>query len=83
LVKFNIFYGHLEYFTDIWDILVQFVFIWYILSGFGIMHQEKSGNPASVSSTCIDQIPWQKIHLQICICFPELVGRPSFLPRGE
>jgi hypothetical protein len=22
------------------------VFIWYIFSGFGIMHQEKSGNPA-------------------------------------
>jgi hypothetical protein len=21
------------------------VFIWYIFSGFGIMHQEKSGNP--------------------------------------
>jgi hypothetical protein len=23
----------------------HFVFIWYIFSGFGIMHQEKSGNP--------------------------------------
>jgi hypothetical protein len=46
-----IFYGHLEYFTDIWDILyfmanlVHFVFIWYIFSGFGVMNQEKSGNP--------------------------------------
>jgi hypothetical protein len=39
----------------IWDILspfgtfcihlVHFVFIWYIFSGFGIMYQEKSGNP--------------------------------------
>jgi hypothetical protein len=38
-------YGHLEYFTDIWDILepfgtfcvylVHFVFIWYILCSFG------------------------------------------------
>jgi hypothetical protein len=46
---FDMFYGHLECFTDIWDIynhLVHFVFIWYIFSGFGIMHQEKSGNPA-------------------------------------
>jgi hypothetical protein len=33
------FHGHLEYFTDIWDFfdhLVHFVFIWYIISGFGI-----------------------------------------------
>jgi hypothetical protein len=28
-----------------YDHLVQFVFIWYIFSDFGIMHQEKSGNP--------------------------------------
>jgi hypothetical protein len=27
------------------DHLVHFVFIWYIFSGFGIMYQEKSGNP--------------------------------------
>jgi hypothetical protein len=32
----GIFYDHLE----------NFVFIWYIFSGFGIMHQEKYGNPA-------------------------------------
>jgi hypothetical protein len=25
--------------------LVNFVFIWYIYSGFGIMRQEESGNP--------------------------------------
>jgi hypothetical protein len=49
-----IFYGHLEYFF-IWrfgifyDPLVHFVFIWYIFSGFGIMYQEKSGNPAKES----------------------------------
>jgi hypothetical protein len=50
-----IFYGHLEYFMDIWNILwtfvifydhlVHFVFVWNIFSRFGIMHQEKSGNP--------------------------------------
>jgi hypothetical protein len=51
----DVFYGHLEYYTDIWDILwplgtfcvhwVHFVFIGYIFSGFGITHHEKSGNP--------------------------------------
>jgi hypothetical protein len=30
-----------------YDHLVHFVFIWYIFSGFGIMYQEKSGNPGS------------------------------------
>jgi hypothetical protein len=28
------------------DNLANFVFIWYIFSGFGIMYQEKSGNLA-------------------------------------
>jgi hypothetical protein len=49
LENVDIFYGHLEYFTDIRDILRPFgtfVFIWYISSGFGIMYREKSGNPA-------------------------------------
>jgi hypothetical protein len=36
LQTFGIFYDH----------LVHFVFIWYIFPGFGIMSQEKSGNPA-------------------------------------
>jgi hypothetical protein len=31
---------------DILDHLVHFVLICYIFSSFGIMHQEKSGNPA-------------------------------------
>jgi hypothetical protein len=35
LRTFGIFYDH----------LVHFVFIWYFLSGFGIMREEKSGNP--------------------------------------
>jgi hypothetical protein len=35
LWRFGIFYGH----------LVRFVFIWYTFSRFGIMYQEKSGNP--------------------------------------
>jgi hypothetical protein len=36
----------LQTFGIIYDHLVQFVFIWYIFSGFGIIRQEKSGNPA-------------------------------------
>jgi hypothetical protein len=45
----------LKYFKAIWNILqtfglfydhlVHFAFIWYNFSGFGTMHQEKSGNP--------------------------------------
>jgi hypothetical protein len=45
----GIFYGYLEYFTVIWYILWPFVnvaVIWYIFPRFGILCQEKSGNPA-------------------------------------
>jgi hypothetical protein len=48
LENVDIFNGHLEYFTDIWDIfghMVHLVFIWYIFSGLDMMYQEKSGNP--------------------------------------
>jgi hypothetical protein len=37
-------------YTDIWDFydhLVHFVSIWYIFSGFGIIDQDQSGNPAA------------------------------------
>jgi hypothetical protein len=42
-------YGHLKYFTVIWHILWPFgnvVVIWYIFPRFGILCQEKYGNPA-------------------------------------
>jgi hypothetical protein len=42
LENVDIFNGHLEYFTDIWDILWPFgifAFTWYIFFGFGIMYQ--------------------------------------------
>jgi hypothetical protein len=45
----GIFYGNLQYFTVIWCILWpfgNFVVIWYIFPRFGILCQEKSGNPA-------------------------------------
>jgi hypothetical protein len=41
-------YVHLEYFTAIWYILLQFgnaVVIWYIFPRIGILCHEKSGNP--------------------------------------
>jgi hypothetical protein len=43
------------------DHLVNFVFIWYILSGFGIMYQEKSGNPgAQEAKTGLKQKLWKR-----------------------
>jgi hypothetical protein len=48
----DIFYGHLEYFTDIWGILGPFgIFCVHLVhfSGFGILCQEKSGNPVERS----------------------------------
>jgi hypothetical protein len=44
----GIFRRHLEYFTAIWYILCPFgnvVVIWYMFPRFGILCQEKSGNP--------------------------------------
>jgi hypothetical protein len=35
----------LRTFLIFYNYLVHFVFLWYILSGFGIMYQGKSGNP--------------------------------------
>jgi hypothetical protein len=51
LENVGIFYGHLEYLSDIWkfnDHLVRFVLIWYIYPNFGIMYQE---NLATLSTT--------------------------------
>jgi hypothetical protein len=46
--KGGIFYGHLENFAVIWYILRplgNLVVIWYIFTRFGLLRQEKSGNP--------------------------------------
>jgi hypothetical protein len=50
LVNIDQFYGHLEYFMEIWDILRPFgTFCIHLLHTFfssvGVMYQEKSGNP--------------------------------------
>jgi hypothetical protein len=58
LRTFGLFYRHLVYFTDIWSILrtfglfyghlvYSFPFWWYIFLCFGMLYQEKSGNPVS------------------------------------
>jgi hypothetical protein len=44
-IDFGLFYGHLIYCTYIRYILWQCV--WYIFPHFGILYQEKSGNPGS------------------------------------
>jgi hypothetical protein len=48
LENVGIFNGHwniLQKFGMFYDNLVHFAFFWYILSGVGIVYQEKSGNP--------------------------------------
>jgi hypothetical protein len=54
LEKIDIFYDHLEYFMGIWKILCPcstFCVHLVHFSGFGIMDQEKSGNPVMLLRT--------------------------------
>jgi hypothetical protein len=44
LWPFGLLYGHWKYFMA--KYLVYFVVIWYLAPRFGILYQEKSGNPA-------------------------------------
>jgi hypothetical protein len=48
----GIFYYHLAYFTSIWYILWQLAIVYgYVVyfSRFGMLYQEKSGNPGSTT----------------------------------
>jgi hypothetical protein len=45
----GIFYGHLEYVY--YGYLVYFMVKWYIFSRFGMICQDKSGNPAASTAT--------------------------------
>jgi hypothetical protein len=48
----SIFHGHLVYvFGTFYGLLVHFVEMWCILPHFGMLYQEKSGNPAGNSCT--------------------------------
>jgi hypothetical protein len=48
LQTFGIFYDHLEHFETIWYTLCSFG----TFSGFGIIYQEKSGNPDTNAIFC-------------------------------
>jgi hypothetical protein len=53
LICFRAIWNILRIFGIFYDHLVQFVFIWYISSGFGIMRLEKSGNPGQDTTTSV------------------------------
>jgi hypothetical protein len=56
LYPFGIFYGRLVYFIAIWYILWQFdIFVCHlvIFPSFGMLYQEKSGNPELISITIL------------------------------
>jgi hypothetical protein len=38
-----------------YDNFLHFVFIWYIFSGFGMLYQEKSGNPGMPSIVAMEK----------------------------
>jgi hypothetical protein len=42
---FKAIWNVLQIYGIFYDLLVNFVFLWYTFSCFGIMHEEKSGNP--------------------------------------
>jgi hypothetical protein len=58
----GIFYGHLEYFTAIWYILWPFGNLLYNFPLFGILCEEKSGNPGSIGSNvaAYKDLEWTK-----------------------
>jgi hypothetical protein len=54
--------------------LLHFVFIWYIFSSFGIMFQEKSGNPAGLpngtfhTEKSLFAIFWRSLEWKMLVC---------------
>jgi hypothetical protein len=83
LKNVNIFYGHLEYFTEILDILCPFgTFCIHLVhfSCFGIMCQETSGNPewkaqpcrAAENGNCEKNQFWKKSLKSLAVVFPPL-----------
>jgi hypothetical protein len=60
----GIFFGHLIYFTAIWYTLLD---IWYIFPVFGMLYQDKSGNPvfAPLKRTFFIWLTWTIRHLAI------------------
>jgi hypothetical protein len=52
LIYYMAIWNILLIFEIFYDRLVHFVLIWYIFSSFGIMLQEKSGNPGHNTGIC-------------------------------
>jgi hypothetical protein len=69
LICFMVIWNILWPFGIFYDHLVQFVFIWYIFPVFGIMHKEKSGNPASGQSTSSKKNKLKKVLANTCFRF--------------
>jgi hypothetical protein len=79
----GIFYGHLEYFTVIWNSLWPFgnvVVIWFIFPRFVRLCQEKSGNPAAVKELTRQSIAFSSV----VAAFQRVKARPlrPGLPDG-
>jgi hypothetical protein len=71
----GIFYGHLEYFTVIWNSLWPFgnvVVIWFIFPRFVRLCQEKSGNPAAVKELTRQSIAFSSVVAAFQPNFPNL-----------
>jgi hypothetical protein len=56
ITNIGIFYGHLVYFTVnlvyfVANWYAYFLVIWYIFPHFGMLYQEKSGNPGPLTTT--------------------------------
>jgi hypothetical protein len=90
----GIFYGHLEYSTAIWSILRplgKVGEIWYVLPRFGILFQEKSGNPDAHSCfrrTCIlsggSPYSYCGVHEHdVCCLVPENAEPVGILPTPK
>jgi hypothetical protein len=74
LCPFGIFCGHLVHFVVIWYILRSF---WYIFPRFGMLYQEKSGNPA-LQVYRANPAHWL-IRLNPCLPRPNRFRRKVFL----
>jgi hypothetical protein len=61
LIYFTFLCNILQTFGISYDHLVHFAFCWYIFSGFGIVFQEKSGNPDSLAKKCIRSAETRKV----------------------
>jgi hypothetical protein len=68
LENVDIFYGHFEYFTDIREILRWFGAFCDHLVPFGIMYQEKSGNPAVLCGRFLIDLLQVGKPTYVCMC---------------